>query len=66
MNFFDEFLGIRILIICVGFGVWLISGKPKTWWGLSAEEKKKRKPLIAAGIILVALGLVAFFTFPPK
>ena len=62
----DGYWGFRILIICVAIGVWLISGKPKTWWGLSAEEKKKRRPLIIAGIALAVLGLVAFFILTPK
>ncbi len=62
----DGYWGTRVLIITVGIAVWLISGKPKTWFGLTAEEKKKRKPLIIAGISLVALGLVAFFILSPK
>lgn len=61
----DGLWGFRILIISVGFGVWLISGMPKTWFGLSKEEKKKRKPLLISGIMLITLGLAAFFMFLP-
>ncbi len=58
MNFFDEFLWIRIVIISVGITVAVATRKQKPWWKLTKEEKKKRLPYMVAGIALAAIGVV--------
>ena len=51
--------------IGVGFAIGLIVGtlgaKQKSWSELSEKERKSRIWLIAAGIILLIAGIVAFF-----
>ncbi|MFC1700853.1 hypothetical protein ACFLZ0_01830 [Patescibacteria group bacterium] len=52
---------IRYLVIGIGIVIitW-VSIKQKPWWQLTSEEKKKRMPLVIAGIFFAILGIVVF------
>lgn len=50
----------------LGFVIGYATGRQKPWWKLSAEEKKKRMPLVIALGVLAVLGLVVFLLFSLK
>jgi hypothetical protein len=52
-----DFISYFIIAIGIGLAAW-VTVKQKPWWKLTEEEKKKRMPIMIAGLVLVVLGIV--------
>lgn len=52
-----DFISYLIIAVGIGLSAWVVV-KQKPWWKLTKEEKKKRMPIVIAGLVVVVLGIV--------